>query len=163
MYTPIRDGNRGGRGLFSWEDVRIMSYKDRECYLGSTVNLGFLDKGGRWRKRDWWTKHPVNDPNGPSNDLQDEIKRIKEEEQQRMDEALGLRPVEKPQPTGLSQMELHEITQKGQSLYDPEAAGLKVTGLGFTKPVETPKRKHHHKEDQDKKRHKRHRDKHHHD
>ena len=162
MYTPARDGNWSGRGLLSWEDVRIMSYKDREYYLGSTVNLGFLDKGGRWRKRDWWTK-PVNDPNGTSNDLQEEIKRIKEEEQQRMDEALGLRPVEKPQPTGLSQTELQEITQKGQSLYDPEAAGLKVTGLGFTKPVETPKRKHHHKEDPGKKRHKRHRDKHHHD
>src|SRR5574343_1156989 len=56
MYAPIREGNRGGRGLFSWEDVRAMSYRDRECYLGSTLSLGYLDKGGRWRKRDWWTK-----------------------------------------------------------------------------------------------------------
>lgn len=52
----IRDGNRGGRGLFSWEDVRVMPYKDRECYLGSTAALGYLDKGGRWRKKDWWIK-----------------------------------------------------------------------------------------------------------
>jgi len=159
MYTPIRDGNRGGRGLFSWEDVRIMSYKDRECYLGSTVNLGFLDKGGRWRKRDWWTKVPAND----SNSLTEEIRLIKEEEQKRMDEALGLRAPEKPQPTGLSPAELHEITQKGQTLYDPEAAGLKVTGLGFTQPVEPPKRQHRHREDPGRKRHKRHREKHHHD
>ena len=52
MFTPIREGNRGGRGLFSWEEVRAMSYRDRECYLGSTASLGFLDKGGRWRKKD---------------------------------------------------------------------------------------------------------------
>jgi len=31
-----------------------MSYKDRECYLGASENLGYLDKGGKWRKRDWW-------------------------------------------------------------------------------------------------------------
>ena len=33
-----------------------MDYKDRECYLGASATLGFLDKGGRWRKKDWWTK-----------------------------------------------------------------------------------------------------------
>ena len=53
-YHEIRDGNRGGRDLFSWEDVRLVSYKDREMYLGHTSKLGFLDKGGKWRKRDWW-------------------------------------------------------------------------------------------------------------
>src|SRR5574343_109491 len=99
MYAPIRDGNRGGRGLFSWEDVRVMSYKDRECYLGSTVNLGFLDKGGRWRKRDWWTKTP--DPNQNAQSLQDEIKQIQEQEKRQLDEALGLKPVEKAEPQGL--------------------------------------------------------------
>ena len=31
-----------------------MSYKDRECYLGASEMLGYLDKGGKWRKRDWW-------------------------------------------------------------------------------------------------------------
>jgi len=34
--------------------VRLMSYKDRECYLGASEKLGYLDKGGKWRKRDWW-------------------------------------------------------------------------------------------------------------
>jgi len=31
-----------------------MTYKDRECYLGASEKLGYLDKGGKWRKRDWW-------------------------------------------------------------------------------------------------------------
>jgi hypothetical protein len=31
-----------------------MSYKDRECYLGASEKLGYLDKGGKWRNRDWW-------------------------------------------------------------------------------------------------------------
>jgi hypothetical protein len=53
-YHEIREGNRGGRDLFSWEDIRLVSYKDREMYLGHTSKLGFLDKGGKWRKRDWW-------------------------------------------------------------------------------------------------------------
>jgi hypothetical protein len=33
-----------------------MSYKDRECYLGASERLGYLDKGGKWSKRDWWVK-----------------------------------------------------------------------------------------------------------
>ena len=33
-----------------------MAYRDREMYLGYTTKLGFLDKGGKWRKRNWWIK-----------------------------------------------------------------------------------------------------------
>ena len=33
----------------------MMSYKDREQYLGFSQKLGYLDKGGKWRKKDWWT------------------------------------------------------------------------------------------------------------
>ena len=32
-----------------------MSYKDREQYLGFSTKIGYLDKGGQWRKKDWWT------------------------------------------------------------------------------------------------------------
>lgn len=42
-----------------------MTYKDRECYLGASQKLGYLDKGGKWRKRDWWTD--LNNPNVYSN------------------------------------------------------------------------------------------------
>ncbi len=33
-----------------------MPYKDREMYLGNSVTIGVLDKGGKWRKRDWYMK-----------------------------------------------------------------------------------------------------------
>lgn len=56
MYNPVRGGNRGGKDQFKWDDIRLLPYKERECYLGATAVIGFLDKGGRWRKRDWWTK-----------------------------------------------------------------------------------------------------------
>lgn len=69
-YHEIRDGNRGGRDLFSWEDIRLVSYKDREMYLGHTSKLGFLDKGGKWRKRDWWATGVMNSKNA------EEIKKI---------------------------------------------------------------------------------------
>jgi hypothetical protein len=56
LWVPIRDGNRGGWSLFNWEDVRDKSHKEREMYLGNSVTLGVLDKGGKWRKRDWYTR-----------------------------------------------------------------------------------------------------------
>ena len=49
----VRPGNRGGRDQFKWDDVRMMNNKDRESYLGVSQSIGFLDKGGKWRKRDW--------------------------------------------------------------------------------------------------------------
>ena len=44
-----------------------MPYKDRECYLGASEKLGYLDKGGKWRKRDWWLEDDKN--GGVSNNL----------------------------------------------------------------------------------------------
>jgi len=56
MYAPVRGGNRGGQDQFKWDNVKLMSYKDRECYLGASQTLGFLDKGGKWRRRDWYAE-----------------------------------------------------------------------------------------------------------
>jgi len=50
----IRPGNRGGRDQFKWEDLRKIAYRDREMYLGYTTKLGYLDKGGKWRRKNWW-------------------------------------------------------------------------------------------------------------
>ena len=60
--TNIRGGNRGGKNLFNWNDVRLLSSRDRQSYLGSTQALGLMDRGGKWYKRDWWTHYntPVN-------------------------------------------------------------------------------------------------------
>jgi hypothetical protein len=68
-----------------------MDYKDRECYLGASATLGFLDKGGRWRKKDWWTK----DNNQQSSDrqalLESERARAKREDEALMNHKLGIK------------------------------------------------------------------------
>ena len=60
--SNIRGGNRGGKNLFNWNDVRLLSSRDRQSYLGSTQALGLMDRGGKWYKRDWWTHYntPIN-------------------------------------------------------------------------------------------------------
>ena len=55
-YNPIRGGCRGGQGLFDFDSVKGMNWKDREMYLGYTEKVGYLDKGGKWRKKDWFMK-----------------------------------------------------------------------------------------------------------
>ncbi len=60
----IRGGTRGGKDQFKWDEVRRMSYRDREMYLGYTTKLGFLDKGGKWRKKNWW----INDKQAKQGD-----------------------------------------------------------------------------------------------
>ena len=55
--TNVRGGNRGGRNLFNWDDVRLLPNRDRQNYLGSTQALGLMDRGGKWYKRDWWTHY----------------------------------------------------------------------------------------------------------
>jgi hypothetical protein len=54
MFAPSRGGVRGGADQFKWDDVRLMPYKERECYLGVSDQLGYLDKGGKWTSTDWW-------------------------------------------------------------------------------------------------------------
>jgi len=56
-----------------------MDYKDRECYLGASATLGFLDKGGRWRKKDWWTKDN-QDGDDRQKKIRDEIAVAKRED-----------------------------------------------------------------------------------
>jgi hypothetical protein len=75
----VRPGNRGGRNLFNWNDIRLMNNKDRESYLGVTQSIGFLDKGGKWRKRDWWLNHQT-DPNLDIDELEQEKEMIRREE-----------------------------------------------------------------------------------
>ena len=55
--TNVRAGNRGGKNLFNWDDVRLMPNRERQSYLGSTQALGLMDRGGKWYRRDWWTHY----------------------------------------------------------------------------------------------------------
>ena len=93
----VRPGNRGGKNLFNWNDVRLLNNKDRESYLGVTQSLGFLDKGGKWRKRDWWQNYDPTMPGAKNlieaNKIKSEREQIKKDEQKMLREAiLGQNP-----------------------------------------------------------------------
>ena len=94
----VRPGNRGGRDQFKWDDVRMMNNKDRESYLGVSQSIGFLDKGGKWRKRDWWqTFKPDNKINMKK--LNEERDKIKQEEEQMLMNAIYGGSASKPVST----------------------------------------------------------------
>lgn len=105
MYNPVRGGNRGGKDQFKWENVRTLAYKDRECYLGSTVAIGFLDKGGKWRKKDWW----INLKDRDQLALEMEKREVQMEDERRMRQALGLEPKTNDDLPNLNQYEMDEV------------------------------------------------------
>lgn len=86
----VRPGNRGGRTLFNWNDIRLLNNKERESYLGVTQSIGFLDKGGKWRKRDWWQSKDNNSKYEiDQNQILSERERIKQEEQRLFNETFN--------------------------------------------------------------------------
>ena len=95
MYAPVRGGNRGGHDQFEWENVKLMSYKDRECYLGASQTLGYLDKGGKWRRRDWYAQGKKEGDAASQNEarkeqLRMEVELKKAEEKALMNFKLGI-------------------------------------------------------------------------
>jgi len=95
MYAPVRGGNRGGHDQFEWENVKLMSYKDRECYLGASQTLGYLDKGGKWRRRDWYAQAKSGEvgaaaKNARKERLRNEVELKKAEEKALMNYKLGI-------------------------------------------------------------------------
>lgn len=80
---------KGGTKDFNWQGVKNMSYRDRESYLGSTVRIGFLEKGARWNKSDWWL-HGKNQNHESKTGINDEIQKQKAEDEKMMRIALGL-------------------------------------------------------------------------
>lgn len=67
-----------------------MSYKDRECYLGASSKVGFLDKGGKWRRRDWYAQGK-DGTECEKNTRLDELKQIKLEESAMLNYKLGIK------------------------------------------------------------------------
>ncbi|KAL5568621.1 hypothetical protein UlMin_025196 [Ulmus minor] len=134
MYHPTRGGVRGGRDQFSWDDVK--ADKHRENYLGHSVKAPV----GRWQKgKDLnWYARDKGSRNADMEAAKEEIKRIKEEEEQAMREALGLAPkrASRPQGSRLDKQEYSELVKRGSTVEDVSAGHAEaahVHGLGFSK------------------------------
>ncbi|KAI0519699.1 hypothetical protein KFK09_007157 [Dendrobium nobile] len=134
MYHPSRGGVRGGRDQFKWDDVKVD--KHRENYLGHSI----MAPVGRWQKgKDlhWYTRDnkaaALN-----SEAAKEEIRRIKEEEEQLMREALGLAPKRTIHPRGnqIDKHEYAELIKRGSAAEDlggGHAEAAQVQGLGLYK------------------------------
>lgn len=93
LATVRKEGSRGGQGDFKWSDVQASSR--REHYLGHSL----MAPVGRWAKgRDlnWYAKGTDADNDGEdpaekaARERKEEIKRIKEAEEDALARALGL-------------------------------------------------------------------------
>ncbi|PRQ24143.1 putative kinase phosphorylation domain-containing protein [Rosa chinensis] len=134
MYHPTRGGVRGGRDQFSWDDVKVD--KHRENYLGHSIKAPV----GRWQKgKDlhWYNKDKKT-WSAEMDAAKDEIKRIKEEEDQAMREALGLAPkrANRAQGNRLDKHEFSELVKRGstaEDLGEGHAEAAHVHGLGFSR------------------------------
>lgn len=117
---------------FKWDDVKVD--KHRENYLGHSVKAPV----GRWQKgKDlyWYTRDKKSDTEDA---LKEEIRRVKEEEEQAMREALGLAPKRSNRTQGnrLDKHEYAELIKRGSTAEDlgaGHAEAAQVQGLGLYK------------------------------
>ncbi|BGP47775.1 hypothetical protein JCM10450v2_003640 [Rhodotorula kratochvilovae] len=92
MYHPTR----GGQGDFKWTDVA--ADKDREFYLGHSLKAPV----GRWQNgKDltWYNKNKGADAEEQERVRLEELKKVKEAEEDALAEALGFAPTPRPLPS----------------------------------------------------------------
>ncbi len=124
---------KGGTKDFNWQGVKNMSYRDRESYLGYTVKIGYLEKGAKWNKSDWWIQG--KDGQGQLTP-EEEIQMQKDKDEKMMRIALGLE--EREEEFELPQMTAEEakfMTDKMRMEAEeegPDEAREIVPGLGYT-------------------------------
>ena len=121
---PARGGTRGGKDQFSWEGVK--ADKDREYYLGHSVKA----TTGRWQKHKdvfWYTREKGDS----SNPVADELRRVKEREEDLMLEALGMKLPERRNSGGnrLTAQDMQQITQQAEG--EEDLTSDRVKGLGY--------------------------------
>lgn len=111
----VRGGNRGGRSNFKWDDIRLQTYKERECYLGGTIMLGFLSNGGKWIKHDRFSYQKPSAADQVV--LAAEKAKIKEEEERILRESLGIEKKDKAvKKEKLTDYEWNEMMKKEAKL-----------------------------------------------
>ncbi|XP_038886341.1 multiple myeloma tumor-associated protein 2 homolog isoform X1 [Benincasa hispida] len=116
---------------FSWEDVKVD--KHRENFLGHSIKAPV----GRWQKgKDlhWYARDKKSSLD--VDHAKEEIKLIKEQEEQAMREALGLAPKTSGRSHGnrLDKHEFSELVKRGSTAEDlgaGHAEAARVQGLGF--------------------------------
>lgn len=86
--SPPREGVRGGREQFKWDDVKNYATKEREHYLGHSVKIGMLKHKNKFYKHDWYMKGTGDREGDPS----EELSLIKMYEDELMQEMLGAKP-----------------------------------------------------------------------
>ncbi|GFE53003.1 kinase phosphorylation protein, putative [Babesia ovis] len=87
--SPPREGARGGREQFKWDDVKACNTKEREHYLGHSVKIGMVKYKNHFYKHDWYLK---NDTTTRETDASEELRLIKLYEDELMLEMLGSKP-----------------------------------------------------------------------
>ncbi|CDR97242.1 hypothetical protein, conserved [Babesia bigemina] len=93
--SPPREGVRGGREQFKWDEVKKYLTKEREHYLdcesflGHSVKIGMIEHKNKFYKHDWYMK---DEGLGNTSDAADEMKLIKLYEDELMQEMLGAIP-----------------------------------------------------------------------
>lgn len=103
--SPPREGNRGGREQFKWEDLKGHDLKDREYYLGHSVKVGLLKRKNTFYKHDWYLQSD-SATSKPQED--EELELTKKYEDEVMQEMLGMKPKRlmllKSKPTSVQQL-----------------------------------------------------------
>ncbi|ETI23677.1 hypothetical protein G647_05480 [Cladophialophora carrionii CBS 160.54] len=142
LATVRKEGSRGGRGDFKWSDVQTSSH--RENYLGHSL----MAPVGRWQKgRDlnWYAKADSNsnaeeDPAArAARERKEEIRRVKEAEEDALARALGLpvAPRHNPNMEELgTQREVGNVLKAAAG--DEDAAMSRGVGYGRLAGVSAP-------------------------
>ena len=133
LVTTVRkEGSRGGRDAFTWESVKSDAH--RENYLGHSL----MAPVGRWQaKRDlnWYAKGDA-DPSSAQKEedaRREEIRRIKEAEEDALSAALGLpvAPRREQAPSAIEKGEVDRVLKDVVGSGMGEDDGGVETGLGY--------------------------------
>lgn len=118
-------GTRGGQDQFKWDDVKNDKY--RENYLGHSVHAPV----GRWQKGkdlNWYAKSKVEQDAS----LEEERRRLRELDEDLMNEALGIRAQKKwNERETLDAEEVRRLLAKGQSNKEEEDGMVEDRGKGL--------------------------------
>ncbi|KAF3925016.1 hypothetical protein AA313_de0203772 [Arthrobotrys entomopaga] len=129
LKGPIREGSRGGRGEFKWSEVK--DSKDREYYLGVSVKA----PTGRWQQnRDiQWYSRDKNDQAAIDREKAraEEIRKIKEAENDALSAALGFKVTRRQTAGELSQGEVDRAIKEAEAGGDERDSGSNEKGVGF--------------------------------